>query len=90
MGGYDTNDALVRHIWDSLVQDGYENTIEQEYRENELISRLHNDPLPHEEKISRQEQDVNREVMQRMQDGRRSKEGNPENTSHHLDNTIHI
>ena len=66
MGGYDTNDAVAHHIWDSLVQDGYGKFIEQAYRKNKLIPQLNNNWLPHDEHISRQEQDITREVMRRI------------------------
>ena len=43
IGGYDDNDSLLSHIWDSLVQDNSENVIQQATLEQKPLPQFHTD-----------------------------------------------
>ena len=44
-GGYESNDAVANHIWDSLAQDDSENVLIEATLEQEPLPHLHEDWL---------------------------------------------
>ena len=42
-GGYEENDAVANHIWDSLARYEYENVLVEANREREPLPNLHPD-----------------------------------------------
>ncbi len=52
-GGYEGNDAVADHIWDSLAHTERENVLEEAEREQEPIPMLYTDWLTHEERSDR-------------------------------------
>ena len=64
MGGYGSNDSIATHIWESMVTDII---IEQAQDEQEPIPPLHNDWLTPDKLDTRLHDNINSEVMRRMQ-----------------------
>ena len=65
-GGYEENEAVASHIWDSLAQDQRVNTLVEENLEQQPLPNLHRDWLSPEERKERENQMVNAEVMRRI------------------------
>ena len=65
MGGYEHNEAISAHIWDSLAQADIEYVLDQANEEQEPLPHLDQERLTNTETSSRQEQHINDEVMRR-------------------------
>ena len=66
-GGYEGNDAVANHIWDSLAQNERVNVLVEAEMEQEPLPNIHQDWLTPEERAIRGEQEINSEVMRRIQ-----------------------
>ena len=66
MGGYEHNEAISAHIWDSLAQVDIEYVLDQANEEQEPLPHLNQEWLTSKETSSRQEQHTNDEVMRRV------------------------
>ena len=66
MGGYEHNETISAHIWDSLAQAGIEYVLNQANGEKESLPHLYQERLTSKETSSRQEQHINDEVMRRF------------------------
>ena len=66
-GGYEENDAVANHIWDSLAHLERVNMLEEADREQEPLPNLHADWITPEERTNREERTINAEVMRWIQ-----------------------
>ena len=67
MEGYEYNEAISAHIWDSLVQPDIEYVLWQANEEQEPLPHLNQEWLTGKESSSSQEKHINDEVMRRVQ-----------------------
>ena len=61
--GHEDNEAAVSHIWESLTS---ENVLEQAHAEHHNLPRLHEDWLDTREIATPKDNDINVEVMRRI------------------------
>ena len=64
---YENNDAVVNHIWDTLVQNESETVLVEADKEQESLSSLHKDWLSQREFTVRKERSINSEVTRIIQ-----------------------
>ena len=65
-GGYEENDAVANHIWNSLAYKESENVLVEANREQEPLPDLHTDWLTPVEQTQRTERELNNEVMRKI------------------------
>ena len=65
-GGYEENEAVATHIWETLAQDQRSDVLEEARSEKQPMPKLHKDWLTPEEQGDRDKADFNAEVMRRI------------------------
>ena len=63
MGGYVENDSVSNYMWETLVQENTENTLQQAQEDNEQIPLIHKNYLTPDEQLRRKLHDVNDEII---------------------------
>ena len=66
-GGYEDNDTVANHIWQTLIKNESENVLIEAEKEQEPLPSLHKNWLTQEELTVREDRSINSEVMRRIQ-----------------------
>ena len=82
MGSYEANGAIVTHVWESMIETSTENVTNEIQETNGTIPTLHQDWLTRDERVHRNNENINCEVMRRLNKLQRD---NKENTPHTLE-----